>query len=160
MKTKIIIGIVALAVAFAFAFGRYSAPEKVKTETKIVQIEKKTSKKDTESKKERHKKTVITEITRPDGTKEVTTVITDDVEADSKSHSSESDKVSKVETDKKEVTKTGSPVTISALAGLNSFSSPTPIYGASITKPVLGPITLGAFGLSSGMGGFSLGLTF
>lgn len=143
-KTKVIIAIVALSAAFAT--GRFLTP--VKTVINTVEVEKKTE----DSHKEKHKKTVI--IERPDGSKETT--ITDDVESDKKSTD---DKKSSSDT---EITKTSSRLNISALAGGQiSFSQPMPIaLGASVTKDILGPISLGVWGLSNGVGGVSIGLTF
>lgn len=145
-----------MALLTAFAFGRFSAPAKVKTETKIVEVEKKTEKTNTD--KQTHKKTEIVTIIKPDGTKETHTVITDN--SDAKSKQSETDNTSITEDKTKEVTYSQSKVTVSALAGFNIFSPSLPDYGLSITKPVLGPITVGIFGFRSGMAGCSVGLTF
>ncbi len=62
----------------------------------------------------------------------------------------------------KAVKSNGSGVTVSALGGYD-FSKPkalTPLYGVSVTKQVLGPITIGAFGLTNGVLGLSLGYSF
>ena len=145
----------------AYVMGRYATPPKVVTVTKIVTVEKKVDTSTVDDKKQRHKKVTITEIVKPDGTKEVTTVITDDTESDNKKNTTDTTDISKSETDKKEVTNSASRVTISALGGASlSFGSNPLIYGASISKPVLGPLTLGVWGLSNATGGLSIGLTF
>src|SRR5258706_14382864 len=82
MDRKYKYGIAGVAVLGAFALGRYTVPEKVRIETKTVEVEKKTTDKTTDIKKEKRKKTTITTITHPDGTKETSTVITDDVDID------------------------------------------------------------------------------
>lgn len=147
--------IVAGLSLLCFALGRYTVPEKVKIETKIVEVEKKTK----SDKKEvvRHRETTTTEVTRPDGTKEKTIVVVEDTE--SKSTSKESDKITKKETDKKEVTRSGSPVTIAALAGVKLGSFTDIDYGVSVSKPILGPISIGAFGFTSRRLGVQIGLS-
>ena len=50
---------------------------------------------------------------------------------------------------------------ISALAGFSPFSDPhTPVYGGHVSTQLLGPINVGAFGLTNGTIGMSLGLDF
>ncbi len=54
------------------------------------------------------------------------------------------------------------PLNVSALAGYD-FSSPrslSPIYGISVNKEVLGPLTVGAYGLTNGIIGVSIGVNF
>lgn len=149
-KTKAIIAV--LIVAVSFAAGRYTTPEKVKTETKIVEVEKKTKKVDTKE----HKKTVIRWVTNPDGTKTKTEVITDDRD----SNTSETDQIERDSSKTTEITRSSSKVTVSALVGMSISAPGVPIYGVSVTKPILGPITVGFFGLTNKTGGLSLGLTF
>jgi len=43
----------------SFAFGRYTVPVKIKTETKIVEVEKKVSERSTIKKEQKKKKVVI-----------------------------------------------------------------------------------------------------
>ena len=149
-KTQIIIGVLILAVVFAV--GRYTAPEKVRVETKIVEVEKKTEDKNT--KKNEHKKVVI--VKNPDGT--TTTTITDDTNTDITDH--KTDDIAKSETQSKETSKGDNSVTISALAGINVLHGGTPIYGGQISKPLLGPVVIGVWGLTNATGGVSLGLRF
>lgn len=155
LKYKIIALLVSLATAFAF--GRYTVPEKIKIEKQIVEVEKKTETESTD--KRLHKKIKKTIVKKPDGTTESSTTITYD--SDDKKDTKQSDQLAKSVDEKKEVTKQGSPVTISALAGVNVTSPSSGIvYGASVTKPILGPVTVGGFGLSNGTAGGSVGLTF
>ena len=68
-KYLIIAGAIVLIALVAFAYGRYSAPEKIKIveKTKVVEVEKK---------QQNEKKDVVTVVTKkPDGT--TTTTITD-----------------------------------------------------------------------------------
>lgn len=149
--------LLALALITAYAFGRFSAPEKVKIETKVVEVEKKTEKKDVD--KQLHKKTTtITEI-RPDGTKIITVVSTD--ESQTKTKERKIDESVKIGEQTKEVTNSTSKVTVAALAGVNPFDLNRGVdFGASVSRPVIGPITVGVFGFKSGMMGASVGLTF
>lgn len=155
-------GKIGLAVAIvwtlgAYAFGRFSAPEHVKIETKIVEIEKKTT--DSDTNRDKHRETTTVEITRPDGTKEKTTKTVDDTQTDRKTHST--DDLSKTEETSKEVSR-GSKVTVAALAGasLNLSGTSPLIYGGIVSKPILGPIAVGIWGLSNATAGLAVGLTF
>jgi hypothetical protein len=157
-KKKIIIGII-LAVVI-FALGRYSATYSSKTEsTKSTADEKKSSEKEEESKK---KKQTRKEITRPDGTKEV--IIVDEEETKKKKSDTDSSKKSETSTEKKEVVSgSKSRLTLSVLGGTKlSFSGEalTPVYGGMISKDLIGPINMGLFGLSNGLAGVSLGVSF
>lgn len=151
--------IITAVILLVFAIGRYTTPTKTITETKIVEVDKKTD--DIVKQLNKHKKVTITDITRPDGTKERKTIITEDTSKSSDEHKTED--TAKSSSERKEVIKSSDPVTLSALAGAPiSLTSGlgSPIFGASLTKPVLGPITLGVWGLSNLTGGFSLGVTF
>lgn len=154
-KTKIIIASVALLIAFAF--GRYSAPEHVKIETKIVEIEKKVV--DTDTLRDKHREIVVKEVVRPDGTKEKVTTTVEDSNTSRKTRTEE--ETSRTEEKLEEITR-GSKVTLAALVGAPlSLSSPaTPIYGGLIYKPILGPIGVGAWGFSNATFGASIGLSF
>lgn len=151
MNYKLIVGAAILLLA-SFATGRWLAPTKVVTEIKTVEVEKKVD--TTTTQKDEHKTTVVTE--KPDGTKQ--TVITDDTHTGTKS------KDTTVVTDTSDTTKTvtrdSARVTVSALGAINIHDISTPVFGVSITKPILGPLTVGVFGLSSGVAGASIGLTF
>lgn len=162
-----IIGI--LLLAGAFALGRYMTPEKIKIETKTVYQEKTDKSKEEELNKNVNKDkntvTTKTELTKPDGTKIVKTV-TKEAETTSKTTNKttltkeQSEKMLTEETE--ELVEMGrNRVTISALGGVD-FKNLTdkPVLGCHVSKPILGPITIGAWGLSSAVGGMSLGLQF
>ena len=156
MTTKQIIIIGAVTLVTAFAFGRWSAPTKTKIVTETVTVEKEVEK--TKTDKNEHKKITRTKITHPDGTSTTTTTVTDDT-----STQTDASKTTDTSTDTKsttEITRGNDKVTISALAAMNVTSPGIPIYGAAVTKPILGPITVGAFGFQNGLVGASVGLTF
>ena len=136
MKKYIVLVIV---VVVSYVAGRYSAPEKVRTETVTVEVEKEVVKK---------KKQIVKVKENTDGSKE--TVIITDTETDEKSRSH-----SEMET--KEVT-SRSKFNISVLAGTSVPINM--VFGVSATKPILGPIMAGAWGLSNGTVGLSLGINF
>lgn len=153
-KTKIIICVV--VVFSAFGVGRFSAPTKVVTETKIVEVEKKTSESDTE--KTKHQTTTTTETTKPDGTKETTTTTTEDSSSDHKTSSTD-DKTTESDT-KKVVENDSGKVSVSALVGFSLSLTPTPVYGGSVVSRVVGPFTAGIWGTSQPAAGVSIGLSF
>ncbi len=140
------------ALVLAFTSGRWLAPTKVVTEVKTVEVEKKTD--TTKTNTNEHKTTVIT--TKPDGTSQ--TVITDDTHTGSKTTDTTS--ITNTSDTTKEVTRPSSKVTLSALGGVDIHNLSTPIYGVSISKPILGPLTAGAWGLNTGAVGVSIGLSF
>jgi hypothetical protein len=147
-KQKVLASGVALATAFAV--GRYTVPEKVKIETKVVEVEKIVKVKD-----KRKERKVVT-ITRPDGTKEKTSHTVEDTKTDERKD------VAKNEETKSETVRGASKVTISALGGVDfrRLGSEPFVVGASVTKPMVGPVTFGVFGLSNLTFGVSAGLTF
>lgn len=131
---KIILSCI-IAIAL-FATGRYTAP--VKVETKVVE---------TNTAKDDHKVIVITK--RPDGTK--VTTITDDTKVVSTVQQSAT-----VTSTPQTPRGSASPINISLLAGTKDLTSL--FYGISISKPLLGPFTIGVWGLSNLSGGVSLGV--
>jgi hypothetical protein len=164
MTTKYKVLVAAVSLVVAYAVGRYTAPVKIKTETKIVEVNKKTKKEKEDISKDRHKKTTIEEVTMPDGTRKKTTTITDDTEYDKKKTSNETEKSKRTEKETKEVIKESSKLHLSGLFGANVSGGIqqqiTPIYGIAVSKDVLGPISIGGFGLTNGVVGISLGLNF
>jgi len=162
MQTKYKVLIIIAVGATGVAVGRFTVPERVKIETKTVEVVKTITVKDTTKDKKVHKETTIVEVTKPDGTKETTTkvVLDSDLKKDTTTHTNVSD--SKSADDKSETTKTGSRLNISVLAGapvslhgLGNF-----VYGVHVSRDLLGPISVGLFGLSDGVVGGSIGLTF
>lgn len=148
-KYKVYIAICAILVSFAV--GRFSVgkPE-IKTDVAIVQKDKSDEAKDT------HITTTTKEITDATGKKEVDTTTTTDIV----SH------IQKTDTSTEQVltdiipAKVGT-LNISMLGGVDTKGVGNPfVYGASVTKQILGPISLGVFGLTNGTAGVSVGISF
>lgn len=147
LKAKLVLCFAALAIAFAG--GRYSV-----SGTDVKTTEHTTT--DTTKQVDRDTHTDTTTVVEEDGTgkKKTTTTVVQDTTTKSKTDEVIKDDKTSVATPAKRNT-----LNVSTLAsvGLNNF---VPVYGLSVTKEVLGPITVGAFGLTSGVVGISLGLNF
>lgn len=144
-KIKVIASVA--VVLTSFALGRYTVPEKVKIETKVVEVDKKVK---------RVKKDVkihVTTVKRPDGTVETNKTITDQSKTDSKDDSS------KVSDKQSETVRGDSKVTIGLMGGVDFLSGKT-LIGGSVYKPLFGPIGFGAWGLSNTSFGGTIGLSF
>ena len=138
--------IIAALILTAFIIGRYSAPEKIVTETKTVTVE--VEKKDVE--KEANQEKTVTEIKYPSGETVTRTKVRHDTVSLLKESNSD-----KVMTDDKKTVENNAGTSFSVMAGVKDWSL---IYGISATKPILGPITLGIWGLSDASFGLQLGL--
>lgn len=145
LRNKIILGV--LTISIAFATGRYTVGQKIVT----VEVDKVVTDVQKDKDTKTHSTTIITE--KPTGEK--TTVTTTDSEtiAKSEKHVEDDKSISKTVT-----TKSGS-LNISALAGID-YRIKQPVYGASVTKEILGPITIGLFGITNGTFGASVGINF
>lgn len=168
MNKKLAAGAVALLV-IAFAFGRYSAPAKVKIETvtKTVEVEKKTHDETTRVDQDRSKRTEreTVELVRPDGSKETRTKVveTSETSRDRTTTVSDREKTTKTrdEETRKEVSKTTGTLNLSLLGGAKIGEWDVgPKYGAQISRNILGPITMGVWGFNDKTCGLSLGLNF
>lgn len=91
-------------------------------------------------------------ITEDPGGKKTTT-ITENTTTDTK-------KVTDTQKDIVVTAPKSSIINISALAGLDTGRGFVPTYGISASKELIGPITVGAFGLTNGTIGVSVGLNF
>lgn len=152
-RYKVIISIVIVTVAFAS--GRYTTPTKTVIETKIVEVEKKQTKEDV--KKDRNKKTTVVEISKPNGEKQTTTTIDETVVLDRQRDTTVTKDTTK-ESESKTVTG-DSKTSINAMFGID-FDGKTPVYGGSVSKPVVGPIAIGIFGLTNKTLGCTIGVVF
>lgn len=158
-KNKVIIGSAALLVSFAV--GRFSTPEHIKIQKEIVTVEKEVTKTVADDKKHTYKETTTVQSSKPDGETQTTTKVVEDTKIDDSTAVASTDDKSSDSKESKEVTKGSSPVTISALAGVNVTSPTSGIsYGISVYKPVLGPIGLGVFVFNTGLAGASVGISF
>ena len=153
------IGIGVTVVVIAFAAGRYSTPTKTVTQIKTVEIEKKVEDKKVDNDHKTHLKRTKTEVDKPDGSKTITTVTENVTEDKTKSDDKTVDNKTKDTTATKTESKGNSQVTISALSGVDVTNGHY-VFGASVYKPVLGPIGIGVFGLSDLTFGAQVGITF
>lgn len=126
--------IVAGLCLICFAAGRYSAPGSSVSEKHSEAIQQDNS--------DQIEVEDVTEVVHADGSKETHSQIT----------KASSRQVSSIAVaSEKTVEQKSDPVFVSALVGLNS-------YGLSVSRPILGPIVLGAWGLSNGSVGFAVGI--
>ncbi len=154
LKYKVLISVAVIAIAFAG--GRYSTPVKTVTKIQTVTVEKETTKTDTDT--AIHKIITKTEVDKPDGTKTITTVTRDDTTK--KTDSTSSDDKNTTSSTVEVSVKGSQKVNLAILAGTNYHDIGTLIVGAHVSTNLIGPVTIGAFGLSDGVLGVSLGLEF
>lgn len=141
----------------SFAIGRYSSP------SKIVETEKLTTNTDstTDINKDTHRNkiTKTTIVKNKDGS-ETITKISKDV-ADTNTISKNNTVSSSAKETTKETTYSKGSLNLSALAAKNVHSLTSELkYGGMVSRNILGPITMGAFGLTDGTIGVSMGLSF
>lgn len=137
MNLKWVVGLFIVMVIVVSAVTKHYFPT---IETKIVEVTKEVVKTDVQ--------TVVKTIRTPDGREETVTTVVD--------HSQK-----EINTNKEAIVVKGSTINISALVAKDfSGSTDKPLYGASISKEFIGPVTIGAFGLSNGIIGLSVGINF
>ena len=153
-RTKIIVAVVGMAACFGL--GYYLTPTKTVTKTEVKEVIRIVEKAHTDQKNDT---TIIEVETRyPDGTVKIErkTVDKNHIVVD----------VDKVTTNEKEtvvvktVERLGPDWTISGLASVNVAERRIGAYGLHVQRKILGPIVAGAFGMSDGAVGVSVGLTF
>lgn len=154
--TKKLLGLAGL-FAIGVAVGRYTLPAKVVTKeivkVEIREVEKKVTNKHTD------KVIVIVETKKPDGTvvtekRIVDKSVIDTITDKTKDTKSESNK----ETTKEYVK---NQYSVRALVAKDFSNATSPlVYGAAFDRKFFGPITVGVFGFTSGLGGVSVGLNF
>jgi hypothetical protein len=143
METKHWIVAVLVVSGLGYATGRYFQPARVevKIEERVKEVE--VVKHDV--------RTVIKEVTRPDGTKEKETII-EDRSTETRDKESRRD-TSKIVSNEKPQWKVSTQLTTTqGILG--------PVYGATVERRVLGPIFAGAFGNTDKTFGLSVGLEF
>ena len=144
--------ILIILITGAICLGVYKSKDKKKEEVKTsVKIEKI----DTNKHVNKHKTTVI-EV-KPDGTKKTTIIQDTKIDIDKKVDINAISKLVNVEQT------TSSPkANVSLLVGTNTlktdFLSSQIIYGVSVNKEILGPVTIGAWGLTNKTFGVSVGI--
>jgi hypothetical protein len=142
-----IIKLVLAAVVFTaigYSLGRYAGGGSTKTTTE--------TKTDETVKTDEHQRETITQKKSTDGT--VTTVTVIDTVKDQLINK-DSDTQSQTVTTKPEP-----KINLSALVSASIHDPAIPAYGISVSKEFIGPITIGAFGLTSGIVGLSIGINF
>ncbi len=155
---KVIVVIVLTVVSGAI--GRFTAPTKVKIETKTVEVIKEV-KVSNEMKVKNKKKTVTTVTdTKPDGSKHETTTVTEGVVSSTNETVNDTKDGSISTTTSKEVTKASGRTNLSLLGGVSRDNSGllSPTYGVGVMRNILGPITIGVWGLTTGVLGASVGI--
>lgn len=126
----------------AFAIGRFSAS----TQKSVV------SQENTEKQQVKDVETQRTTVTVKSPNGEVKTTTTVNTVDKTKTN---------VETTKSaEVQISSSKFLVSAMAGYNFKSPDLPLYGVSISRKFLGPVTTGIWGLNNGTIGLSVGVEF
>lgn len=172
MKRYALIGAIALVIAAGgYALGRFTAPERVRTVETVRTVE------DTKTKAElaevkwllenvkSKSRTERVSVVKPDGTRETRTVVdrsserATDTGANTASRYEASHTLAHETIAVREVERVRPQWRIGALGGVD-FRTRNLIYGAHIERRILGPLSLGAWGLSSGAGGLSLSLEF
>lgn len=133
--------VVALILTGAFGLGRYSVQVDTVKETKAEV---------TKGSTETHE--IITIIKRPDGTTETKKVID--------KNKTEVKKVNEIKQAAIAPVKLKKTV-VSALAGIDMSQPDRPmVYGAAVSTEVIGPVSIGLFGLTNKTVGVSLGISF
>jgi hypothetical protein len=143
-KTKILLAVlvaIGLPVGGYFA-GKYSQPAKVVVKTEVKEVVKEVVKKDVVI--------VEREIIRPDGTVERERI---EIDRSQYEREQKKDEVSKTETTKR------ANYRAAAIVGAD-FRSLQPVYGASIDARVFGPVSVGAWGMTNGTAGITVGIEF
>jgi hypothetical protein len=152
MTTKYQIITAVSLVVLAFAFGRYSvtkdASKQVTTQTH-EQV-------DTQVQKDKDVHTITTTTTEKaeDGSQITKTV----VDQTSVAHTAEEQEAT-IDTKKQVITTSAPRTTVSGLAGID-FHTKQPTYGAMVQRQLIGPISVGVWGLSNLSGGISVGVSF
>ncbi len=122
------LGIVAVALVASFLYGKSQAPTKVNTVEVVKEI--------------RDIEIVKQEVTKPDGSKVVTTTTKDKTKLDTRNE-----------------TKINKPNwKVSGLVGLNTDRKT--VYGATIDRRIVGNVFVGAWATTEKTGGISIGLEF
>ncbi len=135
MKRIVIIIVCSLLVGYVG--GRYGHPVKV-TETKVVEVA---------IEKQDKSRTAKVETLRPDGTRVIREKTFKDVDTQTTKR-----------TEAHKVVENTAGTNISVLAGV-SVGQP-PVWGVHMQHALIGPITAGAFVLTNGTAGVSIGLGF
>lgn len=141
---KIVYVYAAVVLVGAYAADRYFA--RPKTTTQVITT-------DTTKKTETKQRTHTTIVKRPDGTEVTTVDTTTDTTTDEREHSREVTKVVESSQNKKNLN-------VSLLVSYDLTQPGIPDIGISVSKEIIGPVTVGAWGMRSGVVGLSVGINF
>jgi hypothetical protein len=160
-------GFAVIILAGGYAAGRFSAPERVRT------VE--TFKEDTESRErvrqltaeletaKRHTRREVVTVVKPDGTRETHATTDTTVDQSRDTHvatETQRVEVKHVETLHESVTERSRPDwRVGPMVGFD-LNRGAFAFGAHVERRILGPLSLGAFGLSNGTAGLSLSMEF
>ena len=136
-----------IAMLVSFALGRFTAPARIETKAEIHYVEKLRT-------VEAEKKDVVATIVekkKPDGTEIKKTRIVDKTVGSS---------TTEIDTEGSRIDEVRSVPDVWRLRGLAAYYSGGITYGAGVDRQILGPISLGAWALSNGTVGLSLGISF
>lgn len=147
MRIQILISVCTLLLVFAL--GRYSV-----SQPHITTSNQKSNETQIIDNKDTHTQTKITETRSPDGTSTKTTVIDTQV-TDKKDLNKQVNSSSQTESTPQKT----NTLNLSVMAGYDAQRSQI-VYGGSVTKELVGPITMGLFGLTNGVVGATIGLNF
>lgn len=165
-------GGVAAAFVVGELHGRRSAPAQVETRDRVVYqdrvIEKRVEVAAKVETAQTRRHMVRTRVTRPDGTREERTELhvgADTTKAEQTTHVDAREETRHVTRDTEVVVEhVRNDWTVSTLVGADASlvlrGELRPIFGGLVQRRVLGPVSVGAWGLSSGAGGVSLSLEF
>lgn len=149
--------LVVAAIVTSFAFGRYTAPETIKYEKQKTQtVDTKT---DSKSVRNRHRRVETTTTVKIDGSKVIRRI---EIEGTISEKDTNSNATKRTDTTtKKEIVVSKQSTSVFALGAVSFSNGSNSIgWGLGISRPVIGPISIGVFGLSLGVAGASVGLTF
>jgi hypothetical protein len=165
MNIKKLLLLVAGCFVIGAASGYYLSPTKVTVRTEIKEVVKEVERKEKDSKKDKKndKIVIIVETILPDGTKKKETKIVDKgtITIDtSETSERETDKTTDTKTEK--VTERArDSFQVYGIAGVKMTDwAAGPEYGAGVTRRLLGPIWIGAYGTTRTNVGVTLGIGF
>lgn len=149
MSNKIVVLIVLILILVSFMVGRYSVNPPAVKDTQIV-----TQDTQTQIKEEKHVIVHTITVKEPSGVERTETTTESDTHID-KDKNTESQTVVEHES----TLQKRSEVNISGLIA-SDLNDIKPVYGLSVSKEIIGPITVGLFGFTNGTLGVSVGINF
>jgi hypothetical protein len=150
LSTKYQLIIAAILIVIAFAFGRYTTPDKVvvKTEIKEIIVEKESAKKDVAISETTEEIIII----KPDGTK---IVKKKNKKEEKKKEETNKESVVAKEEKHEEIKEKAKPQW-----GIGGMYQPSSVYGLVIDRRIIGPVFLGVWGKSDLDFGLSVKVEF